>query len=61
MTLSSTLEYLKIDNDRVKVDIYEASSHISEIGTGIGMWWRTWEILKNVGFTEPIQVDYVVV
>ncbi|KAF8803473.1 salicylate hydroxylase [Phlegmacium glaucopus] len=48
LTLSSALGFLKVES-QVKIDIYEASSHISEIGAGINMWKRTWEILKNIG------------
>jgi len=53
LTLSSTLGFLKVDS-QIKIDIYEASSHISEIGAGIGLWKRTWDILKNIGLEDAL-------
>lgn len=37
-----------------QIDIYEASSHISEIGAGIHLWKKSWEILKNVGLEDAL-------
>ena len=33
----------------ITVDVYEAASQIKEIGAGIGMWPRTWKIMKKLG------------
>ena len=51
--MSSALGCLKVES-KVKIDIYEASSHISEIGAGIGMWKRPWEILKSIGLEDTL-------
>ena len=53
LALSSTLAFLKVGPE-IKVDIYEASSHISEIGAGINMWKRTWEILRSIGLGDTL-------
>lgn len=53
LTLSSALGCMKVE-PKVKIDIYEASSHISEIGAGIGMWKRPWEILKSIGLEDTL-------
>ena len=53
LTLSSALGCLKVD-PQVKIDIYEAASHISEVGAGIVMWKRPWEILKNIGLEDSL-------
>jgi hypothetical protein len=53
LTLSSTLEFLKVGS-QVKIDIYEASSHISQVGAGINMWRRTWEIIKSIGLEDTL-------
>ena len=53
LTLSSALGYMKVE-PKVKIDIYEASPHISEIGAGIGMWKRPWEILKSIGLEDTL-------
>ena len=53
MALSSTLGFLKVGPE-IKIDIYEASSHISEIGAGINVWKRTWEILRSIGLGDTL-------
>jgi len=50
LALSSALKV----GPEIKVDIYEASSHISEIGAGINMWKRTWEILRSIGLGDTL-------
>ncbi|TFY79683.1 hypothetical protein EWM64_g4332 [Hericium alpestre] len=32
----------------LQVDLYEATARFSEVGAGIGMWWRTWSIMKTL-------------
>ena len=53
LTLSSTLGFLKVGPE-IKIDIYEASSHISEIGAGINMWKRTWGIIRSIGLGDSL-------
>ena len=33
-------------SDRLKVDIFEASPSLAELGAGVGVWLRTWRILE---------------
>ncbi|CDO72514.1 hypothetical protein BN946_scf184980.g55 [Trametes cinnabarina] len=33
----------------IRVDVYEAAAQFKEIGAGVMMWQRTWEILKLLG------------
>ena len=53
LALSSTLRFLNVGSE-VTIDIYEAASHISEIGAGINMWKRTWEILRSTGLGDTL-------
>ncbi|KAG7442159.1 FAD/NAD(P)-binding domain-containing protein [Guyanagaster necrorhizus] len=34
------------------VDLYESASKLTEIGAGITLWQRTWNILKNLGLEK---------
>lgn len=36
----------------IKVDVYEAASQFKEIGAGVMIWARTWEILSLLGMAE---------
>jgi salicylate hydroxylase len=38
----------------IGVDVYEAASQFTEAGAGIGLWWRTRQILKTLGLEEDI-------
>ena len=53
LALSSALGFLKVGPE-VKIDIYEATSQMSEIGAGINMWKRTWEILRSIGMGDAL-------
>lgn len=38
----------------IQVDVYEAAGQFSEVGAGIGMWPRTWNIMESLGLTEDL-------
>ncbi|OBZ74451.1 Salicylate hydroxylase [Grifola frondosa] len=38
----------------VRVDIYESASQFTEIGAGIGMWPRVWELIKALGLEDQL-------
>lgn len=38
----------------VKVDLYESSAEFGEIGAGIGLWARPWEIMQYLGLEEDL-------
>ncbi|KIK66775.1 hypothetical protein GYMLUDRAFT_239006 [Collybiopsis luxurians FD-317 M1] len=41
----------------IEVNLYEQAHQISEIGAGIVMWHRTWEILKSLGLDKELVVQ----
>ena len=62
MTLAVALSRIQpsIDfiND-VKIDIYEASSQFTQIGTGITLWPRAWKILVEQLGLGPSLLDHL--
>nr|AGK29859.1 FAD-binding protein [Volvariella volvacea] len=42
----------KTGPEAVEIDVYEATSKMTEIGAGIVIWPRTWSILKKLGMEE---------
>ncbi|KAF9449151.1 4-aminobenzoate hydroxylase [Macrolepiota fuliginosa MF-IS2] len=45
----------EFDRDhKFAIDIYEATPELSEIGAGINVWPRTWEILKQFGLEDTL-------
>ncbi|KIK60437.1 hypothetical protein GYMLUDRAFT_73887 [Collybiopsis luxurians FD-317 M1] len=38
----------------VDVDLYEQAAQITEIGAGVAVWPRTWEILKSMGLEDDL-------
>ncbi|OBZ71586.1 Salicylate hydroxylase [Grifola frondosa] len=38
----------------VEVNIYESASKFTEIGAGIGIWPRVWEIIKSLGLEDDL-------
>ena len=53
LTLSAALHDFDKAN-KLEVNLYESAHQISEIGAGIGMWPRTWKIMKELGFEEAL-------
>jgi salicylate hydroxylase len=58
LTLAVALSRIQPSIDfinNVEVDIYEASSQITQIGTGITLWPRAWKILvEQLGLGPPL-------
>lgn len=50
LTLASALS----KSPNICIDIYEAASKFTEMGAGIGVWWRTRQALKCLGLEEDI-------
>lgn len=40
--------------DLIEVDIYESTSEMKQVGAGITLYPRGWEILKSIGLEEPL-------
>ncbi|KDR79470.1 hypothetical protein GALMADRAFT_1241914 [Galerina marginata CBS 339.88] len=53
LTLSAALGFLNDEQD-LEINIYEASSHISEIGAGINFWPRAWNVLCSIGLEKKL-------
>ena len=49
-----TLAYALSKSPDIRVDVYEAASKFTEIGAGIGVWWRTRQVLKSLGLEEDV-------
>jgi NAD(P)-binding Rossmann-like domain len=49
-----TLAYALSKSPDIRIDVYEAASKFTEIGAGIGVWWRTRQVLKHLGLEEDI-------
>jgi salicylate hydroxylase len=49
-----TLAFALSKSPDIRVDVYEAASKFTEIGAGIGIWWRARQILTSLGLEEDI-------
>ena len=49
-----TLAYALSKSPDIRIDVYEAASKFTEIGAGIGVWWRTRQVLKYLGLEEDV-------
>lgn len=38
----------------IKMDLYEAAHQFGEIGAGVGMWYRTRQIMEKLGLQEDL-------
>lgn len=61
MTLAVALSRIQpsIDFNDVEIDIYEASSQLTQIGTGITLWPRAWKILVEQLGLGPSLLDHL--
>lgn len=41
-------------NNNIKIDIYEASQAYTEIGAGVGLWKRSWEVYEKLGLSDQL-------
>ncbi|PFH51267.1 hypothetical protein AMATHDRAFT_142975, partial [Amanita thiersii Skay4041] len=53
LTLASSLAWFD-KGKRIDVDIYEAADVLEEIGAGIHIWPRAWNLLKGIGLEEDM-------
>jgi salicylate hydroxylase len=49
-----TLAFALSRSPNIRVYVYEAASKFAEIGAGIGLWWRTRQVLKSLGLEEDV-------
>lgn len=53
VTLAVALNTLDKDH-KIAIDIYEAAPELGEIGAGINVWPRTWELFKKIGLEDLV-------
>lgn len=41
-------------NDVVEIDIYEAATKLAQVGAGITVWPRAWDVLTKLGLEKPL-------
>ena len=46
---------LQKDCPDVQVDIYESNMELTEVGAGIGVWPRVWEVLRYLGLEKGLK------
>ena len=52
------LSYLRLD-EFLDVDIYESAAKLTQVGAGIGLFPRAWEILKDLGMAGDLEARLV--
>ena len=48
------LSHLYLD-EFLHVDVYESAAKFTQVGAGISLWPRTWEVLKALGMTADLE------
>lgn len=41
-------------SSNVEINLYEQAAQITQIGAGIAVWPRTWEVLKSLGLEKDL-------
>ncbi|KAF9550597.1 hypothetical protein CPC08DRAFT_729153 [Agrocybe pediades] len=49
LALAVTLKKLGVE-DKITLDVYESAAKLSQVGAGVTMWPRAWQIMKNLRF-----------
>ena len=53
--LSTAIALSRLNQNKdIKIDIYEGAHAFTEIGAGVGIWKRPWDILKKLGLAEDL-------
>lgn len=53
MALAVALSHLKVD-EHLQIDIYESTGKLTQIGAGIMIWPRGWEIVQSMGLEASL-------
>ncbi|KJA17344.1 hypothetical protein HYPSUDRAFT_1023812 [Hypholoma sublateritium FD-334 SS-4] len=53
LSLAVALSHLHVD-DTAQIDVYESAAKLTEIGAGISLWPRGWEILKALNMEDDL-------
>lgn len=54
LTLAVALSHLRLD-EFLHVDIYESAVKLTQVGAGIGVFPRAWEVLKDLGMAADLE------
>lgn len=41
-------------NKDINIDIYEGAHAFTDIGAGVGLWLRPWNVMKKLGLTDDL-------
>jgi salicylate hydroxylase len=41
-------------DEKIAIDLYDAVPELSEIGAGIHIWPRTWQVLQEIGLGDAL-------
>jgi len=58
LTLATALSRFcpkEIESHQLQVDVYESTAKLTEVGAGITIWPRGWEIIKQLGLAETLK------
>ncbi|PAV19849.1 FAD NAD(P)-binding domain-containing [Pyrrhoderma noxium] len=55
LTAALAIAHFSRDHKDILIDIYESSSGFTEIGAGVSMYRRPWEIMKALNLEQPLR------
>ncbi|KAF9553101.1 FAD/NAD(P)-binding domain-containing protein [Agrocybe pediades] len=53
LALAVTLKKLGVE-EKITLNVYESAAKLTQVGAGVTMWPRAWEIMKNLGMEEQL-------
>ena len=42
-------------SDDIHIEMYEAAHELTEMGAGVGMWRRPWQVMETLGLREDLR------
>ena len=55
LTAALAISHFSAERKDIFVDLYEAAPSFTEVGAGIGMYKRTWKVMKALGLEEGLR------
>ena len=55
LTAAIAISHFSSGRKDIVIDLYEASPTFTEVGAGIGMYRRTWRVVKALGLEEGLR------
>ena len=53
--MATALTRMSSERKDIHVDIYESAREFAEIGAGIGIWPRGWEVIRSLGLEDDLR------